>query len=183
MFLPQEVKPMIRQGFLCLRRDVSKVIEFNGSKIMFSLLAEMFLPRRRSRQTNGGSLFLRRDVSLLLERRTAYNMFSLHAQRCFPQQREFFSIQVSFLCMRRDVSFIVSSGTHSRKFSLHVQRCFPHIITNFILVEVFSACAEMFLLLFVLDGVLLRFLCIRRDCLVISSLIVLLKNCFIFCSY
>ena len=83
MFLPQEVKPMIRQGFFCLRRDVSKVIEFNGSKIMFSLLAEMFLPRRRSRQTNGGSLCLRRDVSLLLERRTAYNMFSLHAQRCF----------------------------------------------------------------------------------------------------
>ena len=111
-------------------------------------------------------LCMRRDVSYDSPLCYYEGKYSLHAQRCFsvlaPPEvlhlvfsacAEMFlghaiglGMLLGILCMRRDVSQQDLLGHRDKPYSLHAQRCFPHIIGNFILVKVFSACAEMFLI-------------------------------------
>ena len=71
--------------------------------------------------------------------------------------------------MRRDVSSSLSLPALTVTFSLHAQRCFFYERFGVVVMKVFSACAEMFLLVNLQLRVSVRFLCMRRDVSILVS--------------
>ena len=67
------------------------------------------------------------------------------------------SARDGFLCMRRDVSGKSTWMGGLLEFSLHAQRCFLRIKGTFCVDDVFSACAEMFLVILLLHRLVLWF--------------------------
>ena len=65
--------------------------------------------------------------------------------------------------MRRDVSLGDVSESTDHMFSLHAQRCFWQDLHEGRVGSVFSACAEMFPMILLMERPLLCFLCMRRD--------------------
>ena len=142
MFRSVSLLSAFRTTFLCLRRGVSCTVQIALDTLYFSL------PTQRCFRFEQFPCFLGW-------------LFSAYAE-VFPTGIFPVSRSGTFLCLRRGVSLLNASAPFLSSFSLPTQRCFLLHLSGLPDGELFSAYAEVFLMLTPESLGKSPFLCLRR---------------------